>query len=226
MNKINSRFGKRGRLYIDITNSCNLSCPLCCGNSSSMNTKFMSLELFKTIIENDLHEEVEVQIEGGEPTINPELWKILSYCNNASKVKKITLLHNCTKIDECIEYFNKTEFCKIVEFKLSLNFYLLSIMPDLIARIENAHNKLKNNLFVKVHVNARYREDNNDDNNMIKSIFLSSIPASRIFVCDFCNYGRAKTFEEPCSEWLGYASDGTFFGADTDARFKYEKELH
>lgn len=204
MEKINSRFGKRAKLYIDITNACNLACPFCCANSLPTNTKFMSLDLFKDIIKNDQHEEVEVQIEGGEPAINPELWEILNYCNSTSKIKKITLLHNCTKIDECIEYFKKTSFCKNVEFKLSLNFYLLSIIPGLITKIEDAYNKLKDiNSFVKVYVNARYREDNTDDDDMIKAIFLSSIPASRIVVYEFCNYGRGKTFEEPCTEWQG-----------------------
>lgn len=216
---------KRAKLYIDLTNSCNLACPFCCANSLPTNTKFMSLDLFKSIIEKDEHESVEIQLEGGEPTINKDLWKILEHCDANPKVKKITLLHNCTKIQECVDFFKSKSFHKPVELKLSLNFYLVDLFPDLVEKIEAAHVSLKDTPFIKVYVNARYREDCDADDKMIRMMFLTSVPASRISVYAFCNFGRGSSFEEPCSEWLGYASDGKFFGADTNGRFEYEGSL-
>lgn len=215
----------RARLYIDITNSCNLKCPFCCANSSPTNTRFMSIDLFKSIINNDEHSELEIQIEGGEPSINKDLWNMIKFCDSNERIKKVTILHNCTKINDFITFFKNETFTKVIELKLSLNFHLLKLFPDLVSRIENAHIQLKDTKFVRVHVNARYREDNTEDDEMIKAMYMTSVPTSRIFVCDFCNYGRATEFEKPCSEWLGYASDGKFFGSDTDGRFKYEKTL-
>lgn len=216
---------KRAKLYIDLTNSCNLACPFCCANSLPSNTRFMSSSLFRSIIEKDGHEAVEVQLEGGEPTINGDLWEILDYCDANPKVKKIVLLHNCTKIDECVDFFKSKPFHKPVELKLSLNYYLLSLFPDLVERIEAAHLSLEDTPFVKVYVNARYREDCSFDDEMIRAMFLTRVPASRISVYAFCSFGRGASFEEPCSEWLGYASDGKFFGADTNGRFEYEGSL-
>ena len=68
-------------MLIEITQSCNLTCPTCYAGSSPHNKTFMSVENFTETIDKligqgkgdaDL-----IQLSGGEPTIHPEFFKLV-----------------------------------------------------------------------------------------------------------------------------------------------------
>ncbi|MFJ7729199.1 radical SAM protein [Neobacillus sp. NPDC097160] len=65
---------------LEITERCNLKCPICYAESSPQKGSFRSLEkiefMLDNIIKNERHADI-VQISGGEPTIHPQFFDIL-----------------------------------------------------------------------------------------------------------------------------------------------------
>lgn len=65
---------------IEITDQCNLTCPVCYANSSPQRPTHRSLEQIEFMLDRVIANEGEpdiVQISGGEPTIHPQLFEIL-----------------------------------------------------------------------------------------------------------------------------------------------------
>ena len=70
------------RLYINITNRCNTTCPFCCMYSGESKSTEMPFETYKQIIdEND--GEFELQLEGGEPLLNRNIYLFIEYAIRA-----------------------------------------------------------------------------------------------------------------------------------------------
>lgn len=65
---------------VEVTDHCNLSCPVCYADSSPARVTHRSLEhverMLDAVVRNELRPDV-VQISGGEPTIHPDFWAIL-----------------------------------------------------------------------------------------------------------------------------------------------------
>jgi len=65
---------------IEITDACNLRCPICYANSGPERQSHRSLELVESMLDAVVANEGEpdiVQISGGEPTIHPQFFEIL-----------------------------------------------------------------------------------------------------------------------------------------------------
>ena len=65
---------------IEITDHCNLSCPVCFAESSPARTSYRSLETIERMLDALVMSEGEpdlVQISGGEPTLHPDFFAIL-----------------------------------------------------------------------------------------------------------------------------------------------------
>ena len=100
------------KVYIEITNSCNLSCSFC--NNNQRDKKFMSVQQFKHIIEEikSYTNYVYLHVKG-EPLLHPELEEILKICSiNKIQVNITTngtLLKNREEIlmnSDCIRQIN------------------------------------------------------------------------------------------------------------------------
>lgn len=66
---------------IEITDHCNLTCPVCYAESSPQRVSYRSLEQIRFMLDRVVENEGEpgiVQISGGEPTLHPELFEILA----------------------------------------------------------------------------------------------------------------------------------------------------
>jgi uncharacterized radical SAM superfamily Fe-S cluster-containing enzyme len=66
---------------IDVTDSCNLTCPVCYSDSSPARTKHRSLSEVEAMMDTLVASEGEpdlVQFSGGEPTIHPQILEILA----------------------------------------------------------------------------------------------------------------------------------------------------
>ena len=65
---------------VEVTDQCNLQCPICFAESGPKRTTWRTLEqidaMLDTIVKNE-HEPDVVQISGGEPTIHPQFFDIL-----------------------------------------------------------------------------------------------------------------------------------------------------
>ena len=130
------------RLYINITNRCNVSCPFCCQYSHPQRKSYMPFELFQRII--DEHKNFEVQFEGGEPTIHPDFNKMVSYCLNHQECNKVIIQSNGIErrlLENCL--INRDYKTKLI-FKVSFNEYLHDLGESfkIDSNIKNYHLKL------------------------------------------------------------------------------------
>ena len=72
-------------MYFHITEKCNMNCPHCCFayGRNHKNAKDMPFEMFKKIVDDysPLIRERDwyIALGGGEPTLHPKFWKILTY---------------------------------------------------------------------------------------------------------------------------------------------------
>ena len=70
---------------IEITDHCNLTCPVCYAESGTARQSYRSIGQIKKMVEavvrNERHPDV-VQISGGEPTLHPEFFTVLDLCKS------------------------------------------------------------------------------------------------------------------------------------------------
>ena len=89
---------------IEITNKCNLNCPVCFANSG--NGEFMSLKKFEEMLDFFVeseggHADI-LQISGGEPTIHPEIIQMIALARTKN-IHYVMLNTNGIKLAEDIE---------------------------------------------------------------------------------------------------------------------------
>ena len=85
---------------IEVTDQCNLTCPVCYSESSPQRLTHRSIEQIEFMMDCCVRNEGEpdvVQISGGEPTIHPEFFKILDLAK-ARPIKHLMLNTNGLKI--------------------------------------------------------------------------------------------------------------------------------
>ena len=92
------------KVYIEITNSCNLNCSFC--NNNQRDKKFMTIEQFQHIINEIKYYTNYVYLHvKGEPLLHPDLEEILKICSdNDIKVNITTNLLD----EELLNPFDKT----------------------------------------------------------------------------------------------------------------------
>ncbi len=105
---------------IEITNNCNLGCPTCYANSGK--GEYLSLdkisEMLDFFIESEGGEAEILQISGGEPTIHPEIIKIIQLARTKN-IRYIMLNTNGIKIAEDEEFVKE-----LSKFKGKFEIYL------------------------------------------------------------------------------------------------------
>jgi uncharacterized radical SAM superfamily Fe-S cluster-containing enzyme len=87
---------------VEVTDQCNLSCPVCYSESSPQRLKHRSLEQIEFMLDCAVRNEGEpdvVQISGGEPTIHPDFFKILDAAK-ARPIKHLMVNTNGIRIAE------------------------------------------------------------------------------------------------------------------------------
>jgi len=95
-------------MYVQITTRCNMSCAHCCNFDTA--PEDMSFETFSLALDRWFKPGTKVVIGGGEPTIHPEFWKILSYsmsigipwlATNGAKTEDALVLAGLAKRGKC-----------------------------------------------------------------------------------------------------------------------------
>jgi uncharacterized radical SAM superfamily Fe-S cluster-containing enzyme len=116
-------------LVVEIVYDCNLACPTCYADSPkaihSKTVSFLSFENFKTQIESVLAKQGTidiVQLSGGEPTLHPELLKILSWLGNEKGVLDILLNTNGIKLADPVFIRSISEVIPQGRFSVYLQF--------------------------------------------------------------------------------------------------------
>lgn len=84
------------RHYFALTNLCNRACELCSCHSDPSRSTHMTFEMFKRILSGP--RPYEAQLEGGEPTIHKDFYRMLAYVQADPKCKRVILCTNAVKI--------------------------------------------------------------------------------------------------------------------------------
>ena len=216
------------RLYINITNKCNSDCPFCCMYSGTNKNSFMTFDVFKNIIDNS-HGDFELQLEGGEPLIHPNLYLMIEYAISTGRCKKIIVLTNGILIHNHIKrMIDIANWYNILfEIKISINYWLLGLDSDFLNKMDHLvfSTEFISNLNIIFNVRKRHEDEWIDDE--LKKYHL--FDKSNIFYLQ--SYGKMtnSSYEKPVivqniDNWFVFASDGTCFNQDLVARSEYERK--
>ena len=127
-------YGNRGMGLeddINLTNKCNTNCPFCCMYSGTDKNTFMNFETFKRIID-DCKGKFELQLEGGEPILNKDIFLFMEYAISTNRCLKIIILSNGIELHKYMKRFiDIANWNKIlIEFKISINYWLIKVEKD------------------------------------------------------------------------------------------------
>lgn len=184
---------------------------------------------------DNIDDEFEVQLEGGEPMIHPEYDKILSYFNSHPKCIKIILTTNGTllpyKEEELIEYFKK--ITKPFLLKPSVNHYLAKRDVHIWERCVNIKKVFQTMPNMTLLLNVRRRKGVMfDEEWLVEMLKMKNLEdCSNVFFLQ--RYGFAKnemSYELPFIvknpvEFYLYSPDGKNFDQDLIARSNHMEEL-
>jgi len=217
------------RLYINITNACNTNCPFCCMYSSTENSKYMDFDTFRSIVDK-YDSEFELQLEGGEPLLHPNVYLFIEYALSKKGCKKVNILTNGIVLENHIRRI--VELCKWYkipfEIKVSVNYWLIKVNQDHIRKLEKiifATEYIEN---FKISLNVRKRENDEWIDEEIAKYKLTE-HANSFYLQSYGKMTGSK-YDKPVivqniADWHIFACDGKDFGQDLVARSEYEKTL-
>ncbi len=218
------------RYYFNLTNKCNTECEFCCMNSAKAKSTFLSFDSFKTVIDS-CNNEFELQLEGGEPLLHPNLFLFLEYARYSNKCSKIIISTNGILLDK---FINKlVDFSASYKIKMlikhSINFHLESLNPNIYKRCRDFYTATEFVDNFDIRFNVRIRNDNDP--------ILEKLKEFKIYdqsdIYQFQSYGRYlnnTNYSKPIivqniDEWFIFSSDGRCFNQDLVARSIYEGSL-
>ncbi len=106
---------------VEVTDRCNLTCPICYADSSPARSPHRSLEqiesMFDAIVANEGHPSI-VQISGGEPAMHPEFFAILDAARQRP-IQHLMLNTNGVKIGEDRDFVER-----LATYKQGFEVYL------------------------------------------------------------------------------------------------------
>lgn len=222
------------RLYINLTNQCNVRCPFCCMYSAPDKNTFIAFNTVKGIVD-ETTDDFEFQLEGGEPLLHKDFFLFLEYAVSTGRCTKIIILSNGILVNQYLKRivdfanWNKVK----VEFKLSLNYFLigefLKMGRNIFKEYANLAFAVKYITYVDLKLNVRLRNEVDEHiREDLKTFHLDEI--ANVFYLQA--YGRmtGSEYDKPVivqniDEWRIFASDGRCFEKDLIARSEYEKGL-
>lgn len=217
------------RLYINITNRCNTSCPFCCMYSGQHKSTDMKFETFKQIID-ECSDKFELQLEGGEPLIHPNVYLFIEYAISTGRCMKVNILSNGIIYKEHLKRLVELhKWYKIpFETKISVNYWLLQ-------KHENHLKEIADCVFVteyfpnfNIILNTRKRHNDEWIDEEIKKYKMDNINHS-FYLQSYgkmtgSNYDGVVIVQE-IANWKIYSVDGLCFGTDLVARSEHEKGI-
>ena len=148
------------KIYLEITNACNLNCPFCIKNKRKIN--YITLENYKHIIDKikNYTEEIYLHILG-EPLLHQDIINFIEYANEQGLLVNITTngyLINNLKNNQNIHRLNISLHSYNSIYKIDLDTDLNNIFHTI--------DKIKNNTFISL----RLRTGNKNTNQILKYI--------------------------------------------------------
>ena len=229
--KIDSKKKDMVRLYINITNSCNANCEFCFMYSDSSKKTYMSFDKLKEIIDSH-SKDFELQLEGGEPLMHPDLYLFMEYARSTGRLKKIIINTNGILLDEHLERlvaFHKY-YSISISLKISINYWLYKLDSTIFEKGRDIYLATEYIDRFEVLFNVRLRHEDEKIVELLKENQIYDY--SNVFYLQ--RYGRFENemdYELPVivqniGDWFIYSCDGVCFDKDLIKRSKHEKELN
>ena len=119
---------------IEVTDSCNLRCPVCYANSGPERLQHRPLALiekmFEAVVRNEGHPDV-VQISGGEPTLHPDFFEILELAK-ARPIRHLMVNTNGVRIAQDEDFVRRlAEATPSIEIYLQFDSFERDALLDL-----------------------------------------------------------------------------------------------
>lgn len=223
------------KIYLNITNHCNVSCPFCCMFSSPDKTRFLSFDKLYQIVKDNKDSDIIVQFEGGEPLTHPDFILFLEYVASLNNVKEIVIDTNAFLldkfIDKIVDISDRKQ--KTIIVKPSYNRYLADLynkthmvkFPEYVRNLITSCEFLD---YVKFKVNVRgfsqeeLTELEEELGDILRPYIVSFL---------FNSYGRLKEnntvpelkINKVFEDWECYNSEGISYKQDLIARSESEK---
>jgi hypothetical protein len=234
--------GREFRLYIAVTNRCNRSCPFCSVYASIKGKMFIKIEQILPHLPSSGH--YQVQLEGGEPFLHPDLFKFVQHFTADPRCTRIIVSTNGSLFPFVIEqgsldrdatrvslqvFFSR--FPSKVTFKVSLNYHLLAEDPLL---FEKARTLLdySQGTGVDIIFNLRKRNDPTCDFDAHLEHLVDQ-HGLRGFTNSFYLQRYGRNFNDANAEppfivgtnWCAINPDGSSWGIDLAARSEGMRRL-
>lgn len=205
--------------------------------SGPKNDRFLSSDEFVTIVDN-AEKGSEVQIGGGEPTLHPKLIEFVEYCCAALQIDKIIIDTNGVELDSLLPTLFELaqKYDKPMILKISVNYFLLQQNPKYLQMLQKWSKKYPISTTWTICLSIRLRTPQIVDNEWLNVLYDANFYGFEHNLHTIEYTGRAKQNKvqgtvlthdirpHTCNP-LVYACDGTYFGADFDARMDYENTL-
>ena len=134
------------KIYIEITNACNLNCSFCIKNRRKIN--YMTFDNYKLIIDKIKNHTKEIYLHVlGEPLLHKELINFIEYANQSNLLVNITtngyLINNLNNNDN-IHRLNISLHSYNEKYNLDFNTYINNIF--------NTIDKIRNKTFISLRI--------------------------------------------------------------------------
>ena len=221
------------RVYLTLTNRCNRSCPWCSTCSSGSGDTWLSREHFVAAL--PAAGRFEVQLEGGEPTLHPELDAFVELARDHPRCDGLVLSTNGVLLPReqpALAAFLRRlgAACTV---KLSVNHHLLARDPGLLrlaTLIRDTFSDLGGD--GRLVLNVRLRRGVGNDDQAVRDAVVSAglAPWANIFFLQRQGFAEPQTtWDRPFLEgtWFNLVNpDGRHFGTDLLARTEAMRQLH
>jgi len=219
----------KNRIYLSLTNKCNRECDFCAMYSSPSKNTFLSFDKYQEIIDG-IDGSYELQLEGGEPFLNNNLYLFMEYARSTDQCNKIIISTNGVLLKKHLQRL--TDFVKFTNIpiliKRSINDYLYNVDNNIFKESRDLYLATEFIENFDIRFNVRLKHDDNTTIDLLKKYKIHK--HSDIYYLQ--NYGRLddSTYEKPfinqnIENFYLYSTDGIDFKHDLIGRSEHEKQL-
>lgn len=199
-------------------------------SSGTHKNTFMTFDVFKNIIDT-YSNEFELQLEGGEPLLHPDLYLFLWYANSTNRCKRVIITTNGmllnTHLNQLIWFASHTNIKMLI--KRSINYHLIKEHKNLLKECRDMYLATEFIDILSIRFNVRMRHG---DETLIEDLKTNKIfDQSDVYYLQ--SYGKMEgnqNYDKPIikqnvDEWFLYSCDGICYGTDLIARANHERDI-